>query len=76
VMLGSMIDRDARTTLFDPLGERGFRSEVAAFVNAIRQNLEPPVTATEARTALATAVAARESVRAGRPVTIEQGGAG
>ena len=76
VMLGSMIDRDARTTLFDPLGERGFRSEVAAFVNAIRQNLEPPVTATEARTALATAVAARESLRTGRPVTIEQGGAG
>ena len=76
VMLGSMIDCDAKTTLFDSLGDRGFRSEVAAFVNAIRQNLEPPVTATEARTALATAVAARESVRTGRPVTIEQGGAG
>jgi len=76
VMLGSMIDCDAKTTLFDSLGDRGFRSEVAAFVNAIRQNMEPPVTATEARTALATAVAARESVRTGRPVTIEQGGAG
>jgi len=74
VMLGSMVDCNAKTTRFDPLGERGFRSEIAAFVNAIRNGLEPPVTALEARSALATAVAARESVRTGRPVTIGQGG--
>lgn len=74
VMLGSMITGDGTTTQFDPLGDRGFRSEIGAFVKAVREGSEPPVTAREARSALATAVAAIESVRIGRPVTIGEGG--
>jgi predicted dehydrogenase len=76
IVLGSMVDREGRTTRFDPLADRGFRSEIGAFVHAIRHGLEPPVTAVEARSALATAVAARESVRTRTPVSMSQGGGG
>ena len=70
VTLGTLVDGDGNTTQFDPLGDRGFRGEIAAFVGAIRDGGPPPVTAIEARSALATAWAAIESVRTGRPVTV------
>ena len=71
VCLGTMVASDGTTTRFDPLGDRGFRSEIAAFTAAIRDGDPPPVTAQEGRVALRTALAAHESVRTGRPVEIE-----
>lgn len=67
---GTMVSSDGGTTRFDPLGNRGFRSEIASFVSAIGNGEPPPVTAEQGRAALRTALAARESVRRGRPVDI------
>lgn len=49
-------------------------AELAAFVDAIRDATPPPVGGEDARAALAIALAAAESVRAGRPVRIEEVG--
>jgi myo-inositol 2-dehydrogenase / D-chiro-inositol 1-dehydrogenase len=48
-----------------------YTAELAAFVDAVRTGTPPPVTGEDARAALAIALAAAESVRAGRPVGIE-----
>lgn len=51
-----------------------YTAELAAFVDAVVTGTPAPVTGEDARAALAIAVAAAESVRAGRPVPIEPGG--
>jgi len=47
-------------------------AELAAFVDAVRAGTPAPVGGEDARAALAIALAAAESVRAGRPVRIEE----
>jgi myo-inositol 2-dehydrogenase/D-chiro-inositol 1-dehydrogenase len=49
-----------------------YTAELAAFTDAVRAGTPPPVTGEDARAALAIALAAGESVRAGRPVRIEE----
>jgi myo-inositol 2-dehydrogenase / D-chiro-inositol 1-dehydrogenase len=49
-------------------------AELAAFVTAVRDGTPPVVGGEDARAALAIALAAAESVRAGRPVRIEEVG--
>jgi myo-inositol 2-dehydrogenase/D-chiro-inositol 1-dehydrogenase len=50
----------------------GYTAELAAFVDAVRAGTPAPVTGEDARAALAIALAAAESVRAGRPVRIDE----
>ncbi|MGY1620844.1 Gfo/Idh/MocA family oxidoreductase [Geodermatophilus sp. SYSU D00965] len=50
----------------------GYTGELAAFVDAVRTGSPAPVTGEDARAALAIALAAAESVRAGRPVRLEE----
>jgi myo-inositol 2-dehydrogenase/D-chiro-inositol 1-dehydrogenase len=47
-------------------------AELAAFADAVRTGTPAPVTGEDARAALAIALAAAESVRAGRPVRIDE----
>ena len=47
-------------------------AELAAFVEAVRSGTPPLVTGEDARAALAIALAAAESVRAGRPVRVDE----
>ena len=49
-----------------------YTAELAAFVAAVRTGTPTPVTGEDARAALAIALAAAESVRAGRPVRIDE----
>jgi myo-inositol 2-dehydrogenase / D-chiro-inositol 1-dehydrogenase len=49
-----------------------YTAELTAFVDAVRTGAPPPVTGEDARAALAIALAAAESVRAGRPVRIDR----
>ena len=49
-----------------------YTAELAAFVEAVRGGIPAPVTGEDARGALAIALAAAESVRAGRPVRIDE----
>jgi myo-inositol 2-dehydrogenase/D-chiro-inositol 1-dehydrogenase len=49
-------------------------AELAAFVDAVRDGTPAPVGGEDARAALAIALAAAQSVRAGRPVRIEEVG--
>jgi myo-inositol 2-dehydrogenase / D-chiro-inositol 1-dehydrogenase len=50
----------------------GYTGELAAFVDAVRTGTPAPVTGEDARAALAIALAAAESVRAGRPVRLDE----
>jgi myo-inositol 2-dehydrogenase / D-chiro-inositol 1-dehydrogenase len=49
-----------------------YTAELAAFVEAVRAGTAAPVTGEDARAALAIALAAAESVRAGRPIRIDE----
>jgi len=49
-----------------------YTAELAAFADAVRTGGPPPVSGEDARAALAIALAAAESVRAGRPVRIDE----
>jgi myo-inositol 2-dehydrogenase/D-chiro-inositol 1-dehydrogenase len=49
-----------------------YTAELAAFTDAVRSGVTPPVTGEDARAALAIALAAAESVRAGRPVRLDE----
>lgn len=49
-----------------------YTAELAAFVGAVRDGTPAPVTGEDARAALAFALAAAESVRAARPVALEE----
>ncbi|HZB51903.1 MAG TPA: Gfo/Idh/MocA family oxidoreductase [Mycobacteriales bacterium] len=51
-----------------------YTAELAAFVHCVRTKETPPVTGADARAALAIALAAAESVRAGRPVRLAEVG--
>lgn len=65
---GRIAMTDGEVTTWDVLGDRGFRAEVAAFVDAVRNHGPSPVPATEALLALRTSLAAEASGRTGRPV--------
>jgi len=67
---GAMYLADGGTTWFDPLGERGYRSEVAAFVEAVREGGTSPVPVEAGLEATRTALAAHESLRTGQPVDL------
>ena len=60
------------TVRLDPLGVRGFRAEIAAFVDAARNGRPTPVTAEDGFDALATSLAALESIRTSRPVDMTE----
>ena len=49
-----------------------YTAELATFVDAVRAGTVAPVTGEDARSALAIALAAAESVRAGRPIQIDE----
>jgi myo-inositol 2-dehydrogenase/D-chiro-inositol 1-dehydrogenase len=49
-----------------------YNAELAAFVAVVRAGSAPPVTGEDARAALVIALAAAESVRAGRPMRLEE----
>lgn len=67
---GRMATDDGTVTLFDTLGDRGFRAEIGAFVDAVRAGGPSPVPATEALAALRTGLAAEVSLREHRPVAL------
>jgi predicted dehydrogenase len=67
---GSMHQSDGQVVWFDPLGERGFREEVGAFVAAVREGAPSPVPAEAGFRAARTALAAHESLRTGQPVDL------
>jgi myo-inositol 2-dehydrogenase/D-chiro-inositol 1-dehydrogenase len=67
---GAMYLADGGTTWFDPLGERGYHREVAAFVEAVRTGGPSPVPAEAGYEATRTALAAHESLRTGQPVDL------
>jgi predicted dehydrogenase len=54
----------------DPLGERGFGAEVAAFADAVRSGGPSPVPVRDGFEATRTALAAQESLRTGEPVDL------
>jgi myo-inositol 2-dehydrogenase/D-chiro-inositol 1-dehydrogenase len=54
------------------LFQEAYIAELAAFVDAVGTGKASPVTGEDARAALAIALAAAESVRAGRPVRIDE----
>ncbi|MDQ1675274.1 MAG: myo-inositol 2-dehydrogenase / D-chiro-inositol 1-dehydrogenase [Actinomycetota bacterium] len=54
------------------LFQEAYIAELAAFVDAVGAGTASPVTGEDARAALAIALAAAESVRAGRPVRIDE----
>lgn len=69
---GRMATADGAASQFDVLGDRGFRAEIGAFVDAIRSGGPAPVSADDATAALKTALAAEASIDAGRPVAIAE----
>jgi len=69
---GRMATEDGAVTLFDTLGDRGFRAEIGAFIDAVRAGGPSPVPATEALAALRTALAAERSLSQRRPVALDE----
>ncbi len=67
---GTVYRRAGDTTWFDPLGNRGFRAELGAFIAAVRTGAPSPVPAAAGFDALRTAVAALESARTGATVDL------
>jgi myo-inositol 2-dehydrogenase / D-chiro-inositol 1-dehydrogenase len=59
---------------FEPLGDRGFRAEIASFVQAVRTSGTSPVPAAAGFTALRTALAAAESVATGAVIDMTEWG--
>jgi myo-inositol 2-dehydrogenase/D-chiro-inositol 1-dehydrogenase len=58
------------TIRFDPLGELGYRAEIAAFVDAVLAGGPSPVSGGEGMAALRTSLAAVESVRTGETIDL------
>jgi myo-inositol 2-dehydrogenase/D-chiro-inositol 1-dehydrogenase len=54
----------------DPLGERGYASEIAAFTQAVRAGGPSPVPVSDGVAATRTALAALQSARTGEPVDL------
>jgi myo-inositol 2-dehydrogenase/D-chiro-inositol 1-dehydrogenase len=70
-IVGGVLNRaDASSTTFEPLSDRGFRTEIQAFVEAVRSGQVSPVPAEQAFTSLRTALAALESVRTGQTIDL------
>ena len=67
---GVLHPHEGDTEWWDVLADRGFRSELRSFVDAVRAGGPSPVPATEAAEALRTALAALESARTGRSVDL------
>src|SRR4051794_33486959 len=69
-IMGGEIHTADGVTWLDPLGERGYAREIAAFTEAVRAGGPPPVPVRDAFEATRTAVAALHSVRSGSPVDL------
>jgi predicted dehydrogenase len=65
---GVLSTDDGQTARWDPLGNRGFRSQMAALADAIRTGGPPPIGAVDGVAALRTSLAALESLRTGHTV--------
>lgn len=61
---------DGSTRWLDPLGERGYAREVAAFVESVRSGRPSPVPVADGVAATRTALAALHSVRTSEPVDL------
>jgi predicted dehydrogenase len=61
---------DGSVTRLDPLGERGYASEIAAFADAVRAGGPSPVPVSDGVAATRTALAALHSARTGEPVDL------
>jgi myo-inositol 2-dehydrogenase/D-chiro-inositol 1-dehydrogenase len=73
LVLWDAAGRSAETVRSDQeLFAGAYVAELAAFVDAVRSGTPAPVTGEDARAALVIALAAAESVRAGRPVRIDE----
>lgn len=70
LMGGVLHRRDEPSEWWDVLGERGFTTELTAFLDAVRSGGPSPVPAREAMESLRTALAALESARTGRTVDL------
>jgi myo-inositol 2-dehydrogenase/D-chiro-inositol 1-dehydrogenase len=67
---GAIYLADGSVSWLDPLGERGYAREVAAFVEAVRTGGPSPVPVADGVAATRTALAALHSVRTGEPVDL------
>jgi predicted dehydrogenase len=67
---GEIHTADGGVTWLDPLGERGYAAEIAAFTDAVRTGGASPVPVRDAFEATRTAVAALHSVWTGAPVDL------
>jgi myo-inositol 2-dehydrogenase/D-chiro-inositol 1-dehydrogenase len=67
---GEIHAADSGVTWLDPLGERGYAREIAAFTEAVVSGQPSPVPVDEAYLATRTALAALHSVRTGAPVDL------
>jgi predicted dehydrogenase len=70
---GGAVYRDGgEVSWLDPLGERGFAREVAAFTDAVRRGGPSPVPVRDGYEATRTALAALHSLRTGEPVDLQE----
>ena len=67
---GVMYVTGGPTEWFDPIGDRGYRAEMAAFVDAARSGGPSPVPVECGYEALRVALAARESIRTREPIDL------
>jgi len=67
---GAIYLADGGVTWLDPLGERGYAREIAAFLRAVRNGGASPVPVADGVAATRTALAALHSVRTGEPVDL------
>src|SRR4051812_27987069 len=67
---GAIYLADGGVTWLDPLGERGYAHEVAAFTEAVRAGAPSPIPVCDGVAATRTALAALHSVRTGEPVDL------
>ncbi len=67
---GALHRQQVPSTWFSPIGERGYRAEIARFVEAARAGGPSPVPASEALTSLRTSLATLESVRSGKVIDL------
>jgi predicted dehydrogenase len=70
ISTGELHRSDGTSEVFDPLGERGYVAELAAFTEAARAGGPSPVSVEAGYQALRTALAARRSLETGQPVDL------
>lgn len=66
---GTIATNAGGSVRLDPLGDRGFRAEIAAFIDAVRGG-DSPIPGRDGLDALNTALAARRSLATGAPVDL------